>query len=344
MEHPATIRPMNSKERVTLMFLSGNHTVPPCRCSRYLYFSDYLSMVGLDGNIIINNLLDIVIYIDQLSIENIMFYNGQLRMITNIFRSRIKPKPNIQLYIDSVQLIECFLFINNAELGEIVKLQAHNSHVSITNSNNVIFTSCTFHDFDEIPWPMADAILISQTPIEAAVAIDQSHNITFSDNSKFYRNHNSALISYSSVITLAGSVSFFNNTSIRGGAVTLYSSTLNLATGANVSFINNSAQETGGAIHVEPDITRVQKLNCFYQIEDYCTLYFTNNSAKIGGDNVYGASLAVCQYYTSSCPIIINTTISLDTRESSVSSDPIYVCICDNMKVDLDVRTHLLSI
>ena len=241
---------------------------------------------------------------------------------------------NIQLYIDSVQLIDCFLSIDKAELGEIVKLQAHNSHVSITNSNNVIFTSCTFHDFDEIPWPMADAIQNSLTPIEAAVTVDQSHNITFSDNSKFYRNHYSALISYSSVITLAGSVSFFNNSGTRGGAMTLHSSTLNLVAGANVSFINNLAQETGGAIHIEPDLTRMPELKCFYQTEHYCnntvTLYFMNNSAKIGGDNAYGASLAYCQYYTSlyyKCPI---TTTLLDTRESSVSSDPIYVCICDN--------------
>ena len=106
---------------------------------------------------------------------------------------------------------------------------------------------------------------------------------------------------------------------------------LNLASGANVLFINNSAQETGGAIHVEPDLTRMPALKCFYQIDLYCnntvTLYFMNNSAKIGGDNVYGASLAYCQYHTSKCPI--NTTL-LDTRESSVSSDPIYVCICDN--------------
>ena len=52
---------------------------------------------------------------------------------------------------------------------------------------------------------------------------------------------------------------------------------------------------------------------------------------------MYGASLAYCQYYTSyyytswhqNCPIIIIAT-TLDTRESSVSSDPIYVCMCDN--------------
>ena len=194
-----------SSKGATLMFLSGNHIVPPCYCTRFLHIYDYLSMVGLDGNIIIHNLLDTIFNIVQLSLKNIMFYNGKL-----IIASRSV----IQLHVDSVQLIDCALSISNAELGEIVRLQAHNSQVSIASSNNMIFTSCTF---DEIPWPMA------YYPIEAAVIIDRSHNITFSDNSKFYRNHNSALISYSSVITLAGSVSFLNNSGIRGGAITLES-------------------------------------------------------------------------------------------------------------------------
>ena len=335
VQKAATIRPMHSNESITLMFLSGNHTVPPCQCSRILYFSDYLSMVGLGRNIIIHNLhTEIYVYVAQLTIENVTFYNGQLILtgISAMDYKFIQHTDSIQLYIDSIQLIEYVLSINNAELGEIVRLQAHKSQVSITNSNNVTFTNCTFHDFDEIPIPYS--ILIS---IETAITLHQSH-VTFSDNSKFYRNHNSALISYSSVITLAGSVSFFNNSSIRGGAMTLYSSTLNLASGANISFINNSAQETGGAIHVEPDITRMSKLECFYRTEHYCnnnnivTLYFRNNSAKSGGDNVYGASLAYCQYYTSwnqNCPVIINSTL-FDTRKSSVSSDPIYVCICNN--------------
>ena len=262
MQHQATIRPMNSNERVTLMFLSGNHTVPPCQCSTLLYFSDYLSMVGLSGNIIIHNLLDTTFYIAQLSLKNIIFYNGKLTMTSVSF------KHNIQLvHIDSVQLIECVLSISKAELGEIVRLRAQNSQVLITSSNNMIFISCTFHDFDEIPWPTAYSLLISETP---AVIVDQSHNITFSDNSKFYRNHNSALISYSSVITLAGSVSFFNNSGTRGGAMTLHSSTLNFSPGANVSFINNSAHETGGAIHVEPDLTKMPELKCFYQTDNYC--------------------------------------------------------------------------
>ena len=111
--------------------------------------------------------------------------------------------------------------------------------------------------------------------------------------------------------------------------MTLYSSTLNFVGGANVLFINNSAQDTGGAIHVEPDLTRMPTLECFYQCNNtHATLYFMSNSAESGGDNVYGTSLVDCEYtWHQNC--LRNATI-LNTRKSSVSSDPIHICICDN--------------
>ena len=43
----------------------------------------------------------------------------------------------------------------------------------------------------------------------------------------------------------------------------LYSSSLHLTPGANISFINNSAQETGGAIHIEPDLTECLDWSAF---------------------------------------------------------------------------------
>ena len=205
-----------------------------------------------------------------------------------------------------------------------MRLQAYNSQLLVDNSSNVMFTNCTFHDFDGISYPsLRDPIT------QTAVTLYQSQ-VTFTGNSAFYNNHHSALVSYSSVITLMGSVSFVNNTGIRGGGMALYSSTLNLAAGVNVTFINNSAQETGGAIHIEPDLTRIPKVECFYQIKDCNTasnLYFGGNLANNGGDNVYGNSLIYCRrLHGKYC---INTTL-LDVRKSSVSSDPLHVCICDN--------------
>ena len=194
------------------------------------------------------------------------------------------------------------------------------------------FKNCAFHDLDGFSY--YEASIRSRDPItQTAVTIYQS-NASFTGTSRFYNNHHSALVCYSSVITLMGSVSFINNTSIRGGALTLYSSILNLEAGVNVTFINNSAQEIGGAIYTEPDLTRMLKLECFYktkyQLKDCdatSNLYFANNSAENGGDNLYGTSLGYCQ--RSDDKHCITTTI-LDIRKSSVSSDPLHVCVCDS--------------
>ena len=146
------------------------------------------------------------------------------------------------------------------------------------------------------------------------------------------------------MITFAGSLSFVNNTSIKGGAIALYSTSLHLTPGTNVSFINNTVHETGGAIHIEPDLTRMLKLECFFQVDD-CNgakihLHFKNNSAENGGDNVYGGSFVYCQLLLRD-KFCINISL-LDNRISSVSSDPLFVCICDSKDQPLCTNTSFI--
>ena len=162
--------------------------------------------------------------------------------------------------------------------------------------------------------------------------IIRKSQVILSGNSNFFNNSNSALLSYSSTITLSGTVSFVNNSGIRGGAMTLYSSTIYLIDGLNVSFINNSALETGGAIHIEPDMTRNFCPECFYHIQDdydkNITFYYSKNLAEFGGDNIYGTSLALCEY--SKRYNDISTKFSSNNSMSSVSSDPTQVCLCNS--------------
>ena len=175
------------------------------------------------------------------------------------------------------------------------------------------------------------------------VLLAQLHNCKFSDGtshlyiddskvilsgkSKFFNNYNSALISHSSTITLLGNISFINNTGVQGGAMALYSSTVYLASGLNLYFINNSADETGGAIHIEPDMTHNYCPECFYESQGIrdISFYYYENSAQFGGDNIYGTSLALCADSTH----ISHHFLSNDTM-SSVSSDPTQVCLCDS--------------
>ena len=68
---------------------------------------------------------------------------------------------------------------------------------------------------------------------------------------RFINNQGTAVKSYYSAVTLAGDTLFSNNTSTRGGALFLYESYLYINVLSIISFFNNSAKDTGGAIYVK---------------------------------------------------------------------------------------------
>ena len=321
-DNSTVLRDFDSNTKLTLMFLNGNHTLTLCLCTRLVILPAKLAIVGLKGSVVVIHNMEVDFQVFQLTIDNIVLHNGEI-LISEPYYYWISLSPGIDISLHAVKLIECSLFVPSLASGDLVELQTYNSQLSLASSSNVTFTNCSFHGFNGGLYPS-----LTRNPIKTTITIDES-DVMFAGISRFYNNHHSALVSYSSVITLMGSVSFVNNTSIRGGAIALYSSTLNLEAGTNVTFINNSAQETGGAIHIEPDLTRMLKLECFYRVKHcYATinrikLYFATNSAKNGGDNVYGTSLNYCSHYC------INIT-ALDIRKSSVSSDPLHICICDS--------------
>ena len=134
------------------------------------------------------------------------------------------------------------------------------------------------------------------------VTLFLTSNVTITGDVTFADSLCTPIAAYLSTITLSGKISFRNNTGVNGGAMTLYSSTLNIAPNTTVYFYNNTATETGGAIYVDNDRDKLAStaytyfLLCFYQLLDYdvnssnwynISLY--NNSASKGGDHIYGA-------------------------------------------------------
>ena len=87
----------------------------------------------------------------------------------------------------------------------------------------------------------------------------------------------------------------------------LHLSNWNIAPDTNVSFVKNTALDLGGALYIEPDFPAdpitisLTKIPCFYQLlgcnnGSFYQLYFANNSATNGGDDIYGAPLQLpCQ-------------------------------------------------
>ena len=107
-------------------------------------------------------------------------------------------------------------------------------------------------------------------------------------------------------------------TSVTGGAIALHSSIWSFAASANVTFINNSAWDKGGALYtvwkgIIPNmVISFITPPCFYHLlncNDNATynIFFANNLATNGGDNSSGAGaerelrlqqsqLCVCMY------------------------------------------------
>ena len=91
-----------------------------------------------------------------------------------------------------------------------------------------------------------------------------------------------------------------SNSAYEGGGMVLVNSYLHLSKNASVTFSNNTAQYVGGGILVKQESLTIdptddsQQPLCFYQIDnesENASVNMIDNSAKHGGDHIYGASL-----------------------------------------------------
>ena len=171
-------------------------------------------------------------------------------------------------------------------------------------------------------------------------------NITLSGKVTFVNNIDGAMYLHSLTLIIASGANInFTNNSVQGsgGAMYLYSSPFHVESGANITFANNTAFDRGGAIFIEPGIVSSDVRERFIINNDpissltvghYCfitfkllaneiNISFDRNIAR-NGDDIYGASLESCLY--SDLKINRLSTPSI----SSVSSNPLRVCLCDN--------------
>ena len=141
------------------------------------------------------------------------------------------------------------------------------------------------------------------------------------------------MIVYSNVI-----VEFNNNEGGNGAAMAFYQKSIILflrkysSKHVNVCFINNKALKRGGAIFVEDsdymDIF-TKRIDPFFiklpteEISSSLQFSFSNNSAEIAGNDVYGGWIDVCKFSL----IIWNST---QNDYNAVTSNPIRICMCLN--------------
>ena len=212
-------------------------------------------------------------------------------------------------------------------------------------SNSITYTNR--FDIDCVTYPHQNNIAISGD--DCPILIAAYNNITITGNTTFSNKHETAVTAYTSLVTLSsGQLSFVNNTGTKGGAMALYSSTLNIARGTSVYFHRNRAREVGGAIYVSKTYNPFET-ECFYQLLNYTNsskaygLVFEANTAEKGGDHIYGVNMkadcAVAYYKHSSYGWVGETIRSYQAMNlfftfvtssvSSISSDPRGICPCD---------------
>ena len=180
-------------------------------------------------------------------------------------------------------------------------------------------------------------------------------------SSNFTDNYGSAITAYTTsvdhvMIIFSGRSLFRNNTGHRGGAIHLFKSRIGLYNGAKLFFSDNFAKDVGGAIYVHStqwlssyyDIEAGNYGDCFYVIID-ChyerynfALNFVNNSAKNGGEHIFGASVIsgcnVCPLLKTPLPAIDLSNLFTFSQPDShtfspISSHPSRVCFCNNNSV-----------
>ena len=248
-------------------------------------------------------------------------------------------------------------------LYNVFALQANNITVVNASAKNTIslyntaYGSFSNLTISESHWDYLTSTDSSYLP--AALLLYNVTGVLIADCS-FCDNRVTALKAVASTIFIDNTVEFMHNTAYRGAAMIFEQDSLMiLYETAHVTFTNNHAILTGGAIHVTSnpyyrwifgDATRT---NCFFKsYTSEMALVFVNNSAEQGGDVLYGGSLDIAcndteelTFYehqflvegtlhtcTNSCLLEFKrlSEVISPSSLSLISSRPSRVCLCND--------------
>ena len=189
--------------------------------------------------------------------------------------------------------------------------------------------------------------------VAVTVGILHAKNFTIS-NCTFSNNEGSGLSLINTIANFHGQNNFINNRGYSGGGINMASgSYLYLSSDANLLFINNYANTTGGAINVDQAIFNYGVVfplggtnsftSCFYQFVDGSQgkhFYFNNNTAKKAGSVIYGGSIGencLLENRNFDEPTDFFLAISTFVNQSGyslISSEPRGVCFCIDSEPD----------
>ena len=282
--------------------------------------------------------------------------------------------PGVLVFIGSqvrstLAISNCSFSNNQAEIyvydgGENFYLSVHDTFFSHQNSefNGLAFKYRNVWLTGNKTLLLKNVVFFNNHVINSApLSVEGPVNMTV-DNCSFLGNSGiSTILLHLVNVLFVGENMFSENSGSTGGALYLATTTMHLDNGTSITFENNTAGNVGGAIYVKElrqqnilDETFTNSLiptsnprECFYQLtynvslEDRnqlnAAVVFKNNSAKNGGDNIYGASLkdqcsVTPDKQTRSYQIQSKLFDFHNQTLSSLSSNPRRVCLCENGK------------
>ena len=205
-----------------------------------------------------------------------------------------------------------------------------------------VFRDCTFAD---------NTVVVNSQNLQTTRGIGtiytSLYNIKFDGYNQFLNNFGTALNVVSGIADFSNSSAcFINNTGVQGGAVALIGlSAMKVGLNLNYTFVNNVAQDRGGAIYAQlidnHDLTISR--SCFVQYADSrnpsryvpfvdfnANITFRQNRAEAGiGHAIYATSFHPCRVVSNSTGIrrryiLVNITEVFAVRGMEFDEDPNY--------------------
>ena len=217
-------------------------------------------------------------------------------------------------------------------------------NVTLLISNTVISNNTGWYDAAILPNFKNQIFLIENSVVannsfymsdyykKGAVQLTSISNVTV-HNCSFVNNSATGLLVENSHIYFSGDNIIRGNKGYNGGGIALYfCSTLTLSENATISFEDNLAENNGGGLYVKEESCDTEF--CFLEVLERKTaiLHFSNNSAKIAGNDWYGGNLYCHMYVVDRYYLgwqVITDIIDFPANYTlDLTSDPLYVCDC----------------
>ena len=251
-------------------------------------------------------------------IKNVTFNNNCAELGGGIFYYSYRGRQETLNDTNSLLFDSCTFEQNRAHMGSAVAMTPY-SFLKVSSGYTIIptFQNCNFR-YNKVFVKYAQSQK-TQRIGGIGTLYSSLYDISFKSVNSFESNFGTAIHSVNGIVNVVNSdMSFVNNSGIQGGAISLVgTSTLNVGR-KNYEFINNTAINKGGAIHVllMDSIDFISSRSCFIQYtgDDDSTTFSRdwNINMTFKGNRAIGLSAGHAIYATSlhPCQVVKNGSIA----------------------------------